>query len=130
MAALPDRLSALQNVVKRDPASYADEYRAQARAFDAELALVRLRLSADSASFRALALFIAHCAPSFPGEPCALPEQLSALLSEHAAALAPDVRRAAAKALVLLRARGVISAPVPLIERSRPGLGSRLLVRS
>ena len=60
MAALPDQLSALQNAVKRDPESYLEDYRLQTRAFDAELALLRLRLASDSSAFRALALFIAH----------------------------------------------------------------------
>ena len=116
MAALPDRLSALQGAVKRDPTSYVEEYRLQVRAFEAELALLRLRLSSDSASFRALVLFLAQTAACFPEEPCALPAQLSELLSAHAAALAPDVRRASAKALMLMRARNVISAPVPLLK--------------
>ena len=115
-AVLPDRLSALQNAVKRDPSSYMDEYRAQVRAFESELALLRLKLSTDSESFRALALFIAHCAPSFPDEVCALPEQLHTLLADHAGALAPEVRRAAAKSLVLLRSRGVIADPAPLLR--------------
>ena len=37
-ALLLDRLSALQNRVKRDPAAYADEFALQAAAFAAELA--------------------------------------------------------------------------------------------
>ena len=115
-SALLDKLSSLQNHVKRDPSSYAEEFRLQAAAFASELALLRLHVGRDSEPFRQLASFMAHVAPYFPAECAELPAQLLALLSEHAAALFPEVRRGAVKALVLLRARGVVADPLPLLK--------------
>ena len=73
MSTLLDRLSQLQNLVKRDPSSYAEEFRLQAGAFAAELGILRLRLHEDNEAFRQLAMFMTHVAPSFPADCAALP---------------------------------------------------------
>ena len=113
-----DRLSALQNLIKRDPASYADEFRLQLRAFGAALGVLRLAPHAPSESFRQLVLFLAHthaCYRDSEPEVRALPQTLVDLLAHHAEALDAEVRRAVASALMLLRNRGAVP-PVPLLK--------------
>jgi protein SDA1 len=110
-----DRLPQLQNLIKRDPDAYVDEFRLQHAAFQAELALLRAHPNADSESFRQLAMFVAHVCTCYKAETAEFPGQLMSLLADHAPALDGDVRRTVAQALMLLRNRAVL-APLPLLK--------------
>lgn len=110
-----DRLAALQNQIKRDPSAYEDDFNLQLANFNAELEILKLRPTSDSESYRQLVMFLAHVATCYPKEMAAFPQQLLDLLSEHAAILEPEVRRATAQALMLLRNRGLVPA-VPLLR--------------
>ena len=116
MSTLLDRLSALQNNVRRDPSSYGEEFRLQHGAFQAELGILQLHLHKDNEAFRQLTSFMTHVAPCFPKDCAGLPGALLALLGEHAAALHPEVRRCVTKALIQLRARGLLEDPLPLLK--------------
>jgi len=61
-------------------------------------------------------MFMTHVAPSYPRECTSLPISLLALLSDHASALHPEVRGTVCKALIQLRARGLIEDPLPLLK--------------
>jgi protein SDA1 len=110
-----ERLSNLQNLIKRDYSAYSDEFRLQHRNFLAELEIFRLQPSTDAETFKALVTFLSHVSVCYPAELAAFPLQLTELLVEHADALHADVRRVVAQALILMRNRGGIEA-LPLLK--------------
>ena len=117
--AVIERLAQLQNLIKRDPETYADEFRLQHRAFAAELAIFQLNPRSNPEAFKALVMFLAHVAPCYRKELADFPGQLFSLLSERADALAGDVRRTLVTALILLRNRGILEA-LPLFKALTP----------
>lgn len=110
-----DRLAQLQNLIKRDPEAYLDEFNSQHKNFTAELEILRLHPTADSESFRQLVTFLSHVSTCYKKELEAFPQQLVALLTDCASALDSEVRRTVAQALMLLRNRGVVQ-PVPMLK--------------
>jgi len=124
-----DRLIVLQNLVKRDPSSYVDEFHLQLKNFHAELDILRLGAgggaggnatfgqgSADGREdFKALTLFLAHVSHCFPVECAAFPGTLLSLLDTQADALDGDTRRTLVQALILVRNKGLVP-PVPLLK--------------
>jgi protein SDA1 len=112
-----DRLAVLQNLVKRDPSAYSEEFKLQVWSFSyvwlpgspvvaiplqhasflATLEIFKLSPSSDPEAFKALIHFLAHTAPCYAqSDPAvaALPSQLIALLTEHANVLSGPMRRA------------------------------------
>ena len=110
-------LPALQNLMKRDPLGYEDEFRRRLRHFQSILALQRESPSKDSKEMVASVSFIAHVSPCFPKLAAELPAQLAELLAEQHAALEPPLRLALFQALVLLRNRGMMP-PLALLKLS------------
>ena len=56
----------LQNLCKRDPASYKDEFMLQYKHFQTELQIFQLKPAKDSEMFRSLITFVSHvCDSSF-----------------------------------------------------------------
>jgi protein SDA1 len=117
--AVIERLAQLQNLIKRDPEGYADEFRLQHRAFAAELAIFQLNPRSNPEAFKALVTFLAHVAPCYRTELAGFPGQLFGLLGDRADALAGDVRRTLVTALILLRNRGLLE-PLPLFAALTP----------
>ncbi|KAI9346463.1 SDA1-domain-containing protein [Obelidium mucronatum] len=105
--ALGLNLAQLQNLIKRDAASYVDEFRQQTRHWAAQLGVVGLGGAAGGEHDKLAELigFLAQTAACFPKEPAAaaFPDQLVALLQASAQTLKPDLRRAMVQALILLR---------------------------
>ena len=64
-AQLPHNLPALQNLIKRDPQSYAADYDRQFRHFLSQCDLLRLHPQHTPDTFLELCLFIAHTAPCY-----------------------------------------------------------------
>ncbi|WFD31792.1 Severe Depolymerization of Actin [Malassezia sp. CBS 17886] len=132
-------LPALQNLLKRDPAAYTDEFLAQWNHYESLRRIyasgigqamegagdVALPISKDQQlQFEQLLSFVTHLAPSYPEVTTALPEHLAELLLAHHASLTPDMRRMCVRALVMLRTRGVVSSETllrtlfPLLTRT------------
>ena len=109
-AAAPLTLPALQNLIKRDPLGYEDEFRRRWRHFQSVLELQREQPSADSKEMVANVSFISHVSPCFPKLVGGLPQQLASLLEEQHDALDPSLRQALLQALILLRNRGAMAA--------------------
>ncbi|KAK0551184.1 Severe Depolymerization of Actin [Tilletia horrida] len=126
---LTQNLPALQNLVKREPNSYVDDFRAQWNHFNA---LVNVLTSApttvaatsseatsgkvpcplsteDQHKFTALLSFVTQLSPSFPKHTASLPQTISDLILVHHAALPHDIRRALLRSIILLRNRNAIS---------------------
>ena len=131
-----DRLSALQNLIKRDPSAYRDEYKTQMVSFNAELDIHRLTVSSSSSSsydvsssgtiststqqpgerLRELVIFLAHvysCYKDTDPDMALFPQQLMDFLDGHSQTLSNEVRRNVVQALTLLRNRGALE-PAPL----------------
>ncbi|PWZ01239.1 SDA1-domain-containing protein [Testicularia cyperi] len=118
-----DNLPALQNLLKRQPEAYVEEFTAQwnhyqslrsifASDLDApeSVATPGVRINKDQANkFVSLISFVTQLAPSYPEITSDLPSHLSDLLLNHHSALSPDIRASCLRSLILLRNRDVIS---------------------
>ncbi|KDN38379.1 SDA1-domain-containing protein [Tilletiaria anomala UBC 951] len=128
-------LPALQNLLKRDPASYRDDFIAQWNHYQSLSRILRsdmgigmdasgsgagmagpsaasqiIKTSKDEHNrFLSLLSFVAQLAPSYPQITKGFPEELSTLLLQHHSALSPDLRLSCVKSLVLLRNKDHIS---------------------
>ncbi|KAJ3087629.1 Protein SDA1 [Quaeritorhiza haematococci] len=102
-------LPQLQNLIKRDPTSYKDEFRQQYNHFDSQISIFKLKPDEEAEEFGQLVMFLAHVAPCYREECKAFPQQLIDLLTEYHQILAPELRRTFVQALMLLRNRNMIS---------------------
>ncbi|SHO78567.1 Similar to S.cerevisiae protein SDA1 (Protein required for actin organization and passage through Start) [Malassezia sympodialis ATCC 42132] len=135
-------LPALQNLLKRQPSAYTEEFLAQWNHYEslrriyasglgqsvegADVSGVQsVRMSKDQqAQLEQLVSFVTQLAPSYPAVTKELPSHLSELLLEHHASLSPDLRRTCLRCLVMLRHRQVITSETllrtlfPLLSRT------------
>ena len=108
-------LPQLQNLIKRDPQGYEDEFRRRWRHFQSVLELQRQQPTGDSKELVANVSFISHVAPCFPTLVTTLPNQLASLLEEQHDALSSELRSGLLQGLILLRNRGLM-APLELLQ--------------
>lgn len=112
---LPDNLPQLQNLIKRDPESYRDEFMQQHRHFLSVIEIFRLSPDKENKSLHELVMFIAQVAQCYPEELLTFPQQLVDLLKTHSTTLDPEMRNSFCRALILLRNKNLIS-PLDLLE--------------
>ncbi|KAI9569090.1 SDA1-domain-containing protein [Boletus coccyginus] len=108
-ALLAANLPQLQNLIKRDPAGYRDEFVQQYNHYDSIRQLFAISPDDNAAHFRELVAFIAQLAVCYPNETAAFPSHLSTLLLEHYGALSPDTRKTLLHSLVILRNKNVLT---------------------
>ena len=113
IASTIERLSTLQNLVKRDSDAYREEFLLQLQHFQAELEIFKLSPTAPADTFCALVTFLSHVSACYKAEMASFSSDLSSLLSTHGTVLHPAVRRTAAQGLILMRNKGLLEA-VPL----------------
>ncbi|KAF8635116.1 hypothetical protein AX17_004028 [Amanita inopinata Kibby_2008] len=106
---LTANLPQLQNLIKRDPISYKDEFLQQWNHYNSIRQLFKINPDDQAGHFRGLVSFISQVATCYPTETAAFPSQLSSLLTETYAILPPDTRRSLIQNLVTLRKKDVIS---------------------
>lgn len=111
------KLPQLQNLIKRDPTAYREEFFMQKRHFDSELDIFKLRPTKDSERFTELVTFMSHIAGCYPEECKSLTKSIIELLEVQASVLHPDVRIKLFQALILMRNKSLID-PVLLIKLS------------
>jgi protein SDA1 len=109
------KLPQLQNLIKRDPAAYKDEFLMQKRHFDSELDIFKLRPTKESERFTELVTFMSHVAACYKEECVNLAPSIMELLETHATILHTDVRAKLLQALIMLRNKGMID-PLNLIR--------------
>ncbi|KAJ3186370.1 Protein SDA1 [Gaertneriomyces sp. JEL0708] len=102
-------LPQLQNLIKRDPQSYRDEFLQQWRHYESALAIFRLKPESDAKEFGELITFISHVSFCYQEDCTQFPQQLIDILSTHYQILEPELRRTMVQALVLLRNKDLIS---------------------
>ncbi|BEJ11736.1 hypothetical protein CspHIS471_0201960 [Cutaneotrichosporon sp. HIS471] len=122
-----DNLPQLQNLVKRDPVAYKEEFMIQ---YNHYLSLLRLQTVAPAAgssndkttdSFEDLITFVSQCAQCYPKITEDLPKQLSAMLlgKDGFMMLKGDTRETAVRNLVMLRNKDVIDS-IQLLQTLLP----------
>ncbi|XP_013104902.2 protein SDA1 homolog [Stomoxys calcitrans] len=107
---LPDNLPQLQNLIKRDPESYKDEFQQQYRHFLSSLEVFALNPAEENKALDELVMFIAQVAQCYPEVCLQFPQHLVDLLKNHATTLDPAMRNCFVKALILLRNKNLIPA--------------------
>ncbi|CEL59224.1 Protein sda1 OS=Schizosaccharomyces pombe (strain 972 / ATCC 24843) GN=sda1 PE=3 SV=2 [Rhizoctonia solani AG-1 IB] len=110
-ALLTSNLPQLQNLIKRDPIAYKDEFLQQWGHYDSIRRIFALKPddNAQAERFRELVTFISHVAQCFPKETAEFPSHLSELLLQNYSTLTPDTRKTLVSNLVMLRNKDVIS---------------------
>ena len=112
---LDGKLAQLQNMIKRDPGAYLEEFEQQHRHFLSELAIFQLEPSKAAGHFGEVVSFLSHVAPCYKEQLKEFPTQISSLLSEHYLTLERKLREVMVRALILMRNRGLFE-PLPLLK--------------
>lgn len=108
----------LQNLIRRDPASYQEEFLLQYRHYGAQRDIfVSIPMSTpisgdkfEAGKFSELIDFIAHVSSCYPMHTKTFPDDLANMLANHAT-LHPELREKLVQSLVLLRNKYIISSP-------------------
>ncbi|KAL1302732.1 hypothetical protein AAFC00_003086 [Neodothiora populina] len=102
----------LQYKIRRDPASYRDDFRNQYSQYQAFLQLfMQAPTSTDDkgiVSLRDLIDFVSHVADCYPADTKTFPDDLTTLLNLHHAVLEAELRDKIVGSLVLLRKKDII----------------------
>uniref|UniRef100_A0A2D4NTA8 Protein SDA1 n=1 Tax=Micrurus surinamensis TaxID=129470 RepID=A0A2D4NTA8_MICSU len=112
---LPFNLPQLQNLIKRDPPSYTEEFLQQYRHYKSNVEIFKLQPAKPNKELGELVMFlaqVAHCYPKYLED---FPQQLKELLSYCHTVLDPDLRMTFCRALILLRNKNLIN-PTSLLE--------------
>ncbi|XP_060067662.1 protein SDA1 homolog [Ylistrum balloti] len=107
---LPSNLPQLQNLIKRDPGSYKDEFMQQYRHYESNLQIFHLQPSTYTKTLDELVLFIAQVSQCYQEEVSDFPQHLQDMLRQHATVLDKTMRMTFCKALILLRNKSLIPA--------------------
>ncbi|XP_058456024.1 protein SDA1 homolog [Malaya genurostris] len=112
---LPDNLPQLQNLIKRDPESYREEFLQQYQHFLSVLEIFRLEPDKESKSLCELIIFLAQVAQCYVEDMKTFPQTIVDILKTHSTTLEPEMRNTFCRALILLRNKNLIS-PLDLLE--------------
>ncbi|KAJ2916019.1 hypothetical protein MD484_g4411, partial [Candolleomyces efflorescens] len=106
---LTSNLPQLQNLIKRDPVSYKEEFLQQWHHYNSIREIFAINPDEQAHHFAELVTFISQVATCYPKETALFPAQLSALLLESYNVLSMDTRKTIVQNLVMLRNKNVIS---------------------
>ena len=112
---LPNNIPQLQNLIKRDPPLYKEEFLQQWRHYQSNLEIFKLNPKQSSSTLETLTMFIAHVSHNYSEETSHFPQELMDLLSEHGLDMDPELRSSLCRALMLVRNKGLIS-PLALLK--------------
>jgi protein SDA1 len=110
-------LSQLQNLCKRDPEGYKEEFLLQKAHFDTQLKIFLLKPSSNYESFEKQIKFLSHVAPIYKAELKTFPNDLCQLLEERSDQMEPHLRKSIVNCLIMLRNRNLI-APTEFVQHS------------
>nr|CAG4651672.1 EOG090X030C [Triops cancriformis] len=106
---LPNNLPQLQNLIKRDPVSYKDEFLQQYRHYQAAKQIFELRPDQFNQSLDDLVMFLAQVAHCYPEELSSYPQELMDILQKRATTLNSDMRMTLCRSLILLRNKNLLT---------------------
>lgn len=112
---LPDNLPQLQNLIKRDPASYHEEFLQQHQHFENTIEVFELSPEQTNKTLDDLVMFLAQVSQCYPKELASFPQRLIDLLEKHNTVLDNNMRMTFCKALILLRNKNLLT-PTDLLE--------------
>ncbi|XP_042323222.1 protein SDA1 homolog [Sceloporus undulatus] len=112
---LPLNLPQLQNLIKRDPPSYTEEFLQQYRHYQSNVEIFKLQPAKPNKDLAELVMFLAQVGHCYPQHLVDFPQQLKELLSFNHTVLDADLRMTLCKALILLRNKNLIN-PTSLLE--------------
>lgn len=105
---LPNNLPQLQNLIKRDPASYKDEFLQQYHHYHSLIQVFRLKPSEHNQSLDDVVMFLAQVSHCFSEDLAEFPQELVELLQKHHNVLEPRMRMTFCRALILLRSKSLL----------------------
>lgn len=112
---LPNNLPQLQNLVKRDPDSYREEFLQQFRHYESNLQVFKLDPSNANKTLGDLVMFISQVAHCYTDELEHFPQELIDVLQRHHSVMDAELRMMICRALILLRNKNLLS-PTSLLE--------------
>ncbi|XP_020617627.1 protein SDA1 homolog [Orbicella faveolata] len=112
---LPNNLPQLQNLVKRDPDSYREEFLQQFRHYESNLQIFKLDPSNANKTLGDLVMFISQVAHCYTDELEHFPQELIDVLQRHHSVMDAELRMMICRALILLRNKNLLS-PTSLLE--------------
>lgn len=112
---LPNNLPQLQNLIKRDPQSYVDEFLQQYRHYQSNVEIFKLQPDKANRELAELVMFLSQVAHCYTQHLSTFPRDLSELLMSYHTVIEPELRMTFCKALILLRNKNLID-PTALLE--------------
>lgn len=112
---LPNNLPQLQNLIKRDPESYVEEFLQQYRHYQSNVQIFKLQPDKANKELADLVMFLAQVGHCYVQHLSSFAQELTELLLGHHTVLEPDLRMTFCKALILLRNKDLID-PTGLLE--------------
>lgn len=112
---LPNNLTQLQNLIKRDPDSYKEEFHQQLAHFETTLEIFNLNPTQYNKKLDEQSMFLAQVAQCYLEEMKLFPQKIIDILKSHNTTLHNDMRLALCKCLILLRNKNFIT-PFDLLE--------------
>lgn len=112
---LPTNLPQLQNLIKRDPKSYTEEFLQQYRHYQSNVQIFKHQPDKPNKDLAELVMFLAQVGHCYLEELSSFPKELAELLLNHHTVLESDLRMTFCKALIMLRNKDLID-PASLLE--------------
>ncbi|XP_067887287.1 protein SDA1 homolog [Heterodontus francisci] len=112
---LPSNLPQLQNLIKRDPRSYTEEFAQQYHHYQSNVRIFKLQPDKPSKELSELVMFLAQVAHCYPEELANFAQELKQFLFSHHTILDANLRMTFCKALILLRNKNLLN-PTGLLE--------------
>ncbi|XP_040183550.1 protein SDA1 homolog [Rana temporaria] len=112
---LPTNLPQLQNLIKRDPACYTEEFLQQYKHYQSIVEVFKLQPDKPNKELATLVMFMAQTAHCYPQHLEDFPQQIKSILSSQHTVMDSDLRMTLCKALIMLRNKDLIS-PAVLLE--------------
>lgn len=112
---LPNNLTQLQNLIKRDPDSYKEEFQQQLAHYDTTIEIFNLNPTQYNKKLDEQSMFLAQVAQCYLEEMKLFPQKIVDILKTHNTVLHNDMRLSLCKCLILLRNKQFLS-PFDLLE--------------
>ncbi|XP_076285077.1 SDA1 domain containing protein Mys45A [Lasioglossum baleicum] len=111
---LPENLPQLQNLIKRDPESYKEEFLQQHQYYKSTLEVFNLTPNKFNKSLDEIVIFLAQVAHCYPNDLELFPQEIIDVLQTYNTVLDNDMRLTFCKALIQLRNKSLLEPTVLL----------------